>query len=164
MKPKKINHSQGRLFETRLSDLLNPNNVLIKLSKNIDWKNIEDEIGNIFKSKKGRPGISTRTIVGLFMLKHIFGLSDKSVVLNWIENPYWQYFCGYDFLQQKFPINPSSFSRWRNRIGKEKIDKLLSHTLKTDKKIKTIETNSFKKVIWKKISTILRMLNFMKEK
>jgi len=147
MKPKKINHKQGRLFQVRLSEQLNPNNVLIKLSKNLDWESIEEEIGSIFKSKKGRPAAPVRTIVGLLMLQHIFGISDESVVFTWVENPYWQYFCGYDFLQWKFPIDPSSLSRWRGRIGEDGMDKLLSHTIETAKKTKTTEANSFKKII-----------------
>ena len=147
MKPKKINHRQGRFFEIRLSDQLDPNHGLIKLSKNIDWENIEEEIGNIFTSKKGRPPAPVRTIVGLLMLQHMFGISDESVVFNWVENPYWQYFCGYDYLQWKFPINPSSLSRWRGRIGEEGLDKILFHTIKTAKKTKTIQTQSLRKVI-----------------
>ena len=85
MKPIKTNHRQSRLFETRLSDQLNPNNVLFKLSKNLDWESIEEEIGKIFKSKKGRPAIPVRTIVGLLMLQHIFGLSDDMVYLTRIK-------------------------------------------------------------------------------
>ena len=147
MKPKKINHDQGRFFEMRLSDHLNPNHGLIKLSKNIDWESIEAEIGNIFNTRKGRPPAPIRTIVGLLMLQHMFGVSDESVVFNWVENPYWQFFCGYDFLQWKFPIDPSSLSRWRGRIGEEGLDKLLFHTIKTARRTKTIHANSLKKVI-----------------
>jgi IS5 family transposase len=147
MKPKKIKHNQSRLFEIRLSNQLNPNNALIKLSKNIDWESIEKEIESIFKEKKGRPAVPVRTIIGLLMLQHIFGISDESVVFNWVENPYWQYFCGYDFLQWRFPIDPSSLSRWRRRIGEEGMDKLLSQTIKTAKRVKTVETTSLRKVI-----------------
>jgi IS5 family transposase len=147
MKPKKINHKQGRFFEIRLSDQLNPKNGLIQLSKNIDWETIEREIEGIFNKNKGRPPTPVRSIVGLLMLQHIFGLSDENVVFNWLENPYWQYFCGYDYLQWKCPIDPSSLSRWRGRIGEEGLDRLLSHTVHTAERTKTIEANSLKKVI-----------------
>ncbi|KPK33225.1 MAG: hypothetical protein AMS24_01925 [Chlamydiae bacterium SM23_39] len=127
--------------------MLNLDHGLIKLSENIDWGNIEEEIGGIFTTNKGRPPVPVRTIVGLLMLQHMFGLSDDSVVFNWVENPYWQYFCGYDFFQHEFPIDPSSLSRWRRRIGEKELIKLLMHTVKTAKKTKMIQANSIKRVI-----------------
>ena len=146
MKPKIINHRQGRLLEVRLSDQLNPNHGLLKLSESLDWESIEEEMGSIFKTSKGRPPAPVRTIVGLLMLQHMFGLSDDAVVFKWIENPYWQLFCGYDFLQWEFPIHPSSLSRWRGRLQEEGLEKLLSYTVKTAKKTKTIEAKSLKRV------------------
>ena len=53
-------------------------------------------------------------------------LSDENVVRMWVENGYWQYFCGYDHLQWQLPIDPSSLTRWRGRLGPERIEKLLS--------------------------------------
>jgi transposase, IS5 family len=38
-----------------------------------------------------------------------------------MENPYWQYFCGFDYLQLALPIDPSSLVRWRRRIGQDGI-------------------------------------------
>jgi len=58
-----------------------------------------------------------RLMSGLLLLQHMHSLSDELVVQRWVENPYWQYFCGYDLLQWKMPIDPSSLTRFRNRIG-----------------------------------------------
>ncbi len=73
MKPKKINHSQSRLFETRLTDLLNPKHQLLKLSKLIDWGSLEKQCSAIFidNGLGGHPPKSVRLVVGILMLQHI---------------------------------------------------------------------------------------------
>ena len=81
------------------------------------------------------------------MLEHIFDLSDEEVVSYWVENPYWQFFCGYDFLQWKFPINPSSLSKWRKRLGPNGMEKILAETIKTALKLGAVKKSSLKNVI-----------------
>jgi transposase-like protein len=51
------------------------------------------------------------------------------VVERWVENPYWQVFCGFDHLQLKLPIDPSSLVRWRRRVGQDGIAFLLQETI-----------------------------------
>jgi IS5 family transposase len=48
---------------------------------------------------------------------------------RWVENPYWQFFCGFDYLQHQLPIDPSSLTRWRERIGPEGMELLLAITV-----------------------------------
>ena len=86
-------------------------------------------------------------MTGLMMLQHMEGLSDERVVEKWVENPYWQYFCGYDFLQWEMPIDPSSLTRWRKRIGEEGLEKILSATLRTALAVKVAKPKDFEKVI-----------------
>lgn len=50
-------------------------------------------------AEEGRPGIAIRLMVGLHYLKHAFNESDESVVALWVENPYWQYFCGEEYFR-----------------------------------------------------------------
>ena len=88
-----------------------------------------------------------RLMVGLMILQHTFGISDETVVSQWTQNPYWQYFCGYDFLQWEPPIDPSSLTRWRKRLGEDGLQKVLSATIKTAVTTKTVETKDFTKVI-----------------
>jgi IS5 family transposase len=56
-------------------------------------------------------------------------LSDENVVRMWVENPYWQYFCGYDHLQWNLPIDPSSLTRWRKRLGPDRLKTILGMTV-----------------------------------
>ncbi len=59
-------------------------------------------------------------------LQHVHGLSDEAVVARWVENPYFQHFTGETFFQHCAPIHPSSLSRWRDRIGEEGAEWLLT--------------------------------------
>lgn len=63
------------------------------------------------------------------MLQHMYGISDENVVHRWKENPYWQYFCGYDYLQHKLPMHPTSLIRWRYRLGESGLAKILGGTI-----------------------------------
>lgn len=64
----------------------------------------------------------TRLLVGLHYLKHSYHESDESVVEKWVENPYWQYFCGYEFFQHQLPCHPTSLVKWRQRVKAEGVE------------------------------------------
>lgn len=147
MKPKSSKKiAQDDLFRMRLDNMLDLNHELIKLSKLIDWDSLDAEWGELFLSNKGAPAIRTRLIAGLHYLKHIHDLSDESVIRGWVENPYWQYFCGEEYFQHKVPLHPTSMTKWRNRLGEAGSEKLLIETIKTGLKSKAIKPGSLKKV------------------
>ena len=77
-----------------------------------------------------RSPCDTTTFGRWFVHQHAFALSDEAVVARWAENPYWQHFCGETFFQHRQPIDPSSLTRWRNRIGEEGVEWLLTERLK----------------------------------
>ena len=148
MRPKKINNSQSDLFKNRLSEELNPKHELRQLSTLIPWENLEEEFSEIYADNGvgGQPPKPVRLIVGLLLLQHMHNLSDENVVRMWVENPYWQYFCGYDYLQWTVPINPSSLTRWRGRLGKEKLEKILAMTVSVAVSSGTIKKKDLKSV------------------
>lgn len=131
MKPEKINQSQIEIFKSRLSNQIKPNHPLKILADTISWSVIEEEYANLFEegNKGGRPATPVRLVVGLLLLEYLNDLSDEAVCENWVENAYWQYFCGYDFLQWELPLDPSSLSRWRGRLGKERLEQILKLTI-----------------------------------
>lgn len=147
MKPARTNHQQGRLFEQRLSDLLNPNHELCLLAGFIKWDLLEDELGNLFEKEAGTPAKPVRLMVGLMLLQHMYRLSDEGAVNRWVENPYWQLFCGYDYLQWKFPIHPTTLTKWRKRMGANGMERLLSSIIDAAQSIGAVNEASFKKVI-----------------
>ena len=132
MRHEKIEISQEDLFRNRLSNQLDPRHEMLKLSELIPWEELEKEFGNsgLKEPVSGRPAKPIRLMLGLLLLQYMHDLSDEAVVRSWVENPYWQYFCGYDFLQWDLPIDSSSLTRWRQRLGEERLEKLLKMTVK----------------------------------
>ena len=115
---------QLNIFDTPIKRFINLNHELCILSHQIDWVSIEDDF-SVYYSDIGRPSVPIRRMVGLLLLKHIYNLSDEAVVDRWIENPYWQYFSGEQVFQTNKPFDPTEFIHFRNRIGKEGVEKLL---------------------------------------
>lgn len=75
------------LFRSHLEQIINMQHELVKLSKAIDWEYL-DKANAAYYSKDGRPGVKTRLIVGLHILKQMYNLSDESVCDRWIYDPY----------------------------------------------------------------------------
>jgi len=116
MKPRESSLQSSDLFRHRLDEIINMTHPLVKLAQLIDWSVFEREWAAHFPSNKGRPASSGRLVAGLIYLQHTFNCSDELLIENWVENPYWQYFCGESHLQHKPPVDPSSLSRWRRRF------------------------------------------------
>jgi len=133
MKPK-IPYEEPDLYRTNLNQILNHTHPLFKLANQIDWLEFEKEFGKTYDEKNGRPGCPTRLMVGLHYLKHTFNESDESVLERFIENPYWQYFCGFEYFQHHLPIDSSSLTRFRKRLGSGGFEKLFEQVLDTAKR------------------------------
>jgi IS5 family transposase len=101
---------------------------LVQLAGKIDWEWIDGEIAPLY-SDKGRPGIETRFVIGLLLLKHVYGLSDEGVCERWVHDPYFQHFTGEEFFQDEFPHERSDLSHWRKRLG-DKLELLLAESLR----------------------------------
>ncbi len=98
------NRSSSDLFRERLDNLLNQRHTLYRLADLITWSVFDRELGSLYCPDIGSPGKPMRLMVGLQYLKHCYGLSDEAVVAGWVENPYWQYFCGETYFQHVLPI------------------------------------------------------------
>ena len=129
MRPKKHEATgEGDLFRARLDQIINLKHELVQLGGKIDWAWIDDEMAPLY-SDKGRPGIESRFVIGLLLLKHMFGLSDEGVCERWVYDPYFQHFTGETFFQHSFPHERSDLSHWRKRLG-DKLDLLLAESLR----------------------------------
>ncbi len=146
MKPRKPPPEQDDLLRARLVEMIDMRHELVKLADLIDWEVFEREWAGYFPSHTGRPATPTRLVAGLFYLQHAFRLSDEAVVARWAENPYWQHFCGETFFQHRFPVDPSSMTRWRNRIGEEGVEWLLTQTIRAGQRAGTVQDDHLKKV------------------
>lgn len=101
---------------------------LVKLAGEIDWAWMDEQVSPCF-SEEGRPGVPTRFMVGLLLLKHRYSLSDEAVCERWIYDPYFQYFTGEEFFAHAFPHERSGMTHWRKRIG-NKLEALLAESLR----------------------------------
>ena len=98
-------------FRSRLEKIINPRHELVRLAKAIDWKRFDAAFGELFQEKGGRPGLPTRLMTGLHILKYMHKLSDPEVCARWVENPYYQEFCGEIYFQHEAPFDRSSMTR-----------------------------------------------------
>lgn len=131
MQPKTQISDQGDLFRSHLDQMLDRQHELYRLADQINWQFFEREFGPLYSVKMGRPGVPIRLLVGLHYLKYAFNESDESVVSRFIENPYWQYFCGFEYFQHRTPLDPTTLVKWRKRIGSQGVEKLLQATIAT---------------------------------
>jgi IS5 family transposase len=146
MQPKTSEDKQGRIFQSRLDQMIDMEHVVVRLSKKINWQSLEKKLGEVYIPDKGRPGLPTRLMAGLHYLKGMFALSDERVVEGFLENPYWQYFCGLEFFEHRLPLDSSSMTRWRKRVGSKGFEDLLSETLKTAETVGELKDKDFSRV------------------
>ena len=137
---------QDDLLRPRLIDMIDPRHELVKLAALIDWEVFEEQWSGFFPSGTGRPATPPRMVAGLLYLQHAFRLSDEAVVARWVENPYHQHFTGETFFQHRPPIDPSSLTRWRQRIGEEGVEWMLTQTILAGQKAGALEPGSLKRV------------------
>ena len=142
MKPKEIKHEKQReLFRVELSFLVSMSHPLVKLTGVIDWAQFEQLIESTYHEKLGQPGLNTRLLVSLHYLKYEHNLSDEEVLEEWVENPYWQYFSGMQYFEHRMPIDSSSMTRWRKRLGESGAELLLKQTIESALRMKVLKSS-----------------------
>lgn len=121
--------AEADLFRQELINLIDLRHPLVKLAEKIDWSRCEARLVGLYAAGVGRPGHPIRLMVGLQLLKHSHNLSDEEVVAGWIENPYWQHFCGEQYFRHDAPIDASLMTGFRKRIGQAGCEFILSLTV-----------------------------------
>lgn len=133
MIPKKKPQNQSSLFFS-FEDTLNSKHPLFILANRIDWASFETAFEPLYCKDNGRPGKPIRLMVGLLMLKHIRNVSDESVVEQWSENNYYQYFCGETSFVCGAPCEASELVHFRNRIGEKGVELILKESIRINGK------------------------------
>ena len=131
MLAKKKNSAQLGFFST-FRDQLNQKHPLFVLAGQIDWQSFEDAFAPLYCPDNGRPAKPIRLMVGLLMLKHIRNVSDESIVEQWAENCYYQYFCGEDSFVPGQPCDPSELVHFRDRIGPQGIELIFRESIRVN--------------------------------
>lgn len=159
-----VNHASGArpgnriLFRARLDQILNMNHELVRLARSIDWPVLEAHFGEVYCDGPGMPPLPTRLMAGLAILKHTFNLSDEVLCARWMENPYFQYLCGEEFFRHELPFDRSSMTRWRSRMGEERIMVLLQESLSIAVKTGAMKPQDTRRVI---VDTTVQPKNVM---
>lgn len=115
-----------------LADQLNSKHPLYLLAEKIDWHRFEEAFSPLYCAANGRPAKPIRLMCGLLILKHVRNLSDESVVEQWSENAYYQYFCGMLEFIPSYPCNASELVHFRKRIGEKGMELILSESIRVN--------------------------------
>ena len=132
MLAKKQSPSQLGFYST-FEEQLSHRHPLYILANKIDWNIFEETFSKLY-SEEGRPGLPIRLMVSLLMLKHIRNISDESVVEQWSENCYYQYFSGEKVFACGEPCEASELVHFRNRIGTEGIELIFKESIRINGK------------------------------
>ena len=148
MKPKSppCEDLQGDMFRIELESIIDPDHAMVRLARQVDWARLDEQFEPLYCADNGAPACSTRLMVALHYLKFTYDLSDDDVVSGWVENPYWQYLSGMKYFEHPRPINPSSMTRWRGRVGEAGAEAMLAETIRAGLQIKAIKPTQLKRV------------------
>lgn len=138
------------LFRSRLENQIDLRHPLVLLGQRMDWSQLEQILAPTLPPdpvQGGRPALPVRLMAGLLYLKHAYDVSDDDVCARWLENPYWQFFCGEVVFQTHLPCNPSSLTRWRQRLGEAGLEALLAQTIATARAMHAVDARMLSRVI-----------------
>ena len=108
MRPRKQSSGQDNLFRTRLDQIIGLRHEMVRLAGLIDWQLIGRKLCEVYTHAPGQPPLPARLMAGLAILKHTHNLSDETLCDCWVENPYYQHFCGAEHFLHTAPFDRSS--------------------------------------------------------
>lgn len=159
MKPREHRETgEQDLFRSRLDQIIDLEHALVKLARRLDWRFLEERFGAAYTDGPGQPPLPTRLMAGLAILKHTYGLSDEALCERWLESPYFQYFCGEEFFQHRLRFDRSSLTRWRQRMGEDKLNALVQESLAAAVKTQALKACDLSRVI---VDTTVQPKNVM---
>jgi len=138
---------QDDLFRPALRDIINLQHPLVRLADETDWDFLDHRFRSVCRVGPGQPPLPTRLVAGLFILKHMHNLSDERLCERWLENPYFQYFCGEVVFRHDAQFDRSSLTRWRQRLGEEQLAALLQESLSVAHRTGAIESKDLERVV-----------------
>ena len=115
-----------------LADMLDQRHPLYRLADKIDWRRFEEAFTPLYSQDMGAPAKDIRLMCGLLILKHVRNLSDESVVAQWSENAYYQYFCGMDTFSPCQPCASTELVHFRKRIGESGVELILAESIRVN--------------------------------
>ncbi|RMG22405.1 MAG: hypothetical protein D6730_16515 [Bacteroidetes bacterium] len=108
--------TQANLFYAPLKHMLDPEHLLMKLEGEINWASLERKF-QWYPRSVAWPTPSLRSLLGLLMLNMLYKATRDELLRQWVENPYWQYFCGEQEFQWQPPMPSSDLLHFEQAIG-----------------------------------------------
>ena len=137
---------QKDLLRPALDEIIDLSHPLARLAREIDWGFLDGRFRSVCRAGPGQPPLPTRLVAGLLILKHLHDLSDEVLCARWLENPYYQFFCGEESFQHRLPFERSSLTRWRQRLGEAQLTALLQESLSIAHKSGALATKDLEHV------------------
>ncbi len=138
---------QKDLLRPALEAIIDLGHPLVRLARAIDWRFLDTRFASVCTAGAGQPPLPTRLVAGLFILKHMHDLSDEVLCARWLENPYYQFFCGELSFCHELPFERSSLTHWRQRLGEEQLVALLQESLSVAHKTGALATRDLERVV-----------------
>jgi len=138
---------QKDLLRPALEAIIDLGHPLVRLAREIDWQFLDGRFASVCAPGAGQPPLPTRLVAGLFILKHMHDLSDEVLCARWLENPYYQFFCGELSFCHKLPFDRSSMTHWRQRLGEEQLVALIQESLSVAHKTGALATRDLERVV-----------------
>jgi IS5 family transposase len=138
---------QKDLLRPGLEDIIDLRHPLVRLAREIDWQFLDGRFSSVCTAGDGRPPLPTRLVAGLFILKHMHNLSDEVLCARWLENPYYQFFCGELSFCHALPFDRSSLTHWRQRLGEEQLVALIQESLAVAHKTGALAPRDLERVV-----------------
>src|SRR5215469_6471622 len=138
---------QKDLLRPALEEIIDLGHPLVRLAHEIDWGFLDRRFASVCAPGPGQPGLPTRLVAGLFILKHMHNLSDEVLCARWLENPYYQFFCGELSFCHRLPFDRSSLTHWRQRLGEEQLVALIQESLSVAHKTGALATRDLERVV-----------------
>ena len=139
-----IFQKQGHLFQVKLSEKLNPKNKLYILRDLINWSELEERaLAHVDIKQFGRNRKDYRVMLALLMLQAMYNGSDSFTESEMMENIYWQYFCGYEYLTKEQEISEATIRRFRKLLGEDGYNEIMKELVRVG-----IKVGALKKKTW----------------
>lgn len=159
-------------FRSRLDQMIDLRHPFAVLASGMTWQEIEGSLAHQFarqvkagklvediglfgpevkvvsggKSNAGRPRLPIRLLVSLLYLEHAFNESNEGVVERWAETQTWQCFSGMDYFEHRLPCNATLIGKFRNLIGEQGVEELLSQTISVALSLKVVSKKALETV------------------
>jgi transposase, IS5 family len=138
---------QKDLLRPALDQVIDLGHPLVRLAQRIDWGFLDRRFSSVCTAGDGRPPLPTRLVAGLLILKHMHSLSDEGLCARWLENPYYQFFCGELSFCHRLPFDRSSLTHWRQRLGEDELVALIQESLAVAHKTGALATRDLERVV-----------------